>query len=104
MKLRSKFLVLLMCTIIVPIITVIGLTYNSINKSITQIETDKGDENIQHTIKYLDSVLSNQGDSMNSWLPWTDLYIAVENKDIDWIENNVISSAKENTSNEVLII
>jgi len=104
MKLRSKFLVLLICTIIVPIITVIGLTYNSINKSITQIETDKGDENIQHTIKYLDSVLDNQGDSMNSWLPWTDLYEAVESKNTEWINENVISSAKENTSNEILII
>lgn len=104
MKLKTKFLFLLICTIIIPIITVIGLTYTSINNSITKIETDKGEENIQHTIKYLDSVLTTQGDSMNSWLPWTDLYIAVESKDIDWIENNVISSAKENTSNEVLII
>ena len=51
MKLRTKFLVLLICTIIIPIITVIGLTYNSINNSITKIETDKGEENIQHTIR-----------------------------------------------------
>lgn len=104
MKLRTKFLVLLICIIIVPIITGVGLTYNSINKSITQIETDKGDENIQRTIKYLDSVLANQGDSMNSWLPWTDLYNAVESRDTEWINDNVISSIKENTSNEVLII
>lgn len=104
MKLRTKFLVLLICIIIVPTIAVIGLTYNSINKSITKIETDKGDENIQRTLKYLDSVLANQGDSMNSWLPWTDLYDAVESKDTGWIDENVISSTKENTSNEVLII
>ena len=104
MKLRLKFLVLIICTIIVPIIIVAGLTYTSINKSITQIETDKGEQNIKNTIKYIDSILYSQRDSISSWLPWTDLYNAVKNTDINWINENVLSSAKENTSSEVLIV
>ncbi|MEF9951774.1 MAG: methyl-accepting chemotaxis protein [Clostridium sp.] len=104
MKLRSKFLLLLICVIITPIILVIALTYNSINKSITKIESDKGNANLQHSLKYIDSILETQKDSLYSWLPWGDLYTAVETRSTDWIYENVLSNAKVDTSNEILIV
>lgn len=104
MKLRAKFSLLLVVTIIIPIIIVIGLTYNSIHKSIITIETEKGKQNVKNTLQYMNLILDTQRDSLYSWLPWGDLYTAVQQKNSNWINENVISSTKENTSNEIIII
>ncbi|MEG0372121.1 MAG: CHASE4 domain-containing protein, partial [Clostridium sp.] len=104
MRLGTKFLALLLCTIITPIIIVVGITYSTINKSITQIESDKGEQNVTNTIKYMESLVNSQKNSMYSWLPWTDLYTAVNDKNITWLKENVLISEKDNTQNEVLLI
>lgn len=104
MRLRSKLFLLIICIIIIPIVTGVAITYYNIKSSITNIENEKGRSNIEHTLKYIESLEESQMKSLGSWVPWTDLYNAVGKKDKKWIADNITPGVAENSQNEVVLI
>jgi methyl-accepting chemotaxis protein len=104
MKLKSKLLILLISIIIIPLVTGIGFTYFNIRNSINNIEIEKAKTNLASADKYLDLLVNNHRESYLTWTSWTDYYNAVKQKDVNWIKDNILNSAQENTNNEVIIV
>lgn len=103
MKLYSKTFLLLIGIIIIPLIIGIAFTYTNIKASINDLEIEKGKDYCTSANQYINFLVKNQGDSYFAWTLWTDYYNAVANKDLDWIKDNVLSSAKDDSSSEVII-
>jgi len=103
MKLRPKLFLLLIGVIILPLIVGIAFTYMDIKTSINNIEIDKGKIYIASANQYLNLLESNHGDSYLAWTSWDDYYNAVEDKNLDWINNNILASAKEDSNSEVIL-
>lgn len=104
MKLKPKLRILLLIFIIVPLITGIGITYLNIKNSITNIDEKKAYDNLDSVSNYINFMVNNHESSYVSWTPWSDLYNAINEKDTEWIEDNVFSSIKEGTANEAIIV
>lgn len=104
MKLKSKLLISFLIVIILPIITGIGITYFNIRNSINSLDEKKAYTNLDSTSNYINFIIHNHESLYINWTPWSDFYDAVNNKDIQWIEDNVFSTVKENTSNETIMI
>lgn len=104
MKLRGKLFVLLVLVFILPFICGIIYTYYSINNSITKIETENAKESIESASKYLQTLITSQQSSLDSWIPWTEFYDAAKNNDKDWINENVGNSEKENSPIEMIMV
>lgn len=104
MKLKSKLLISLLILIIVPLVTGIGITYFNIKNSITNIDEKKACDNLDSVNNYISFIVKNHKSSYVAWAPWSDLYDAINEKNIDWINNNVFSSVKEDTDNETIIV
>lgn len=104
MKLKSKLLISFLIVIILPLITGIGITYFNIRNSINNLDEKKAYTNLDSTSNYINFIVHNHESLYINWTPWSDFYDAVNNKDIQWIEDNVFSTVKENTSNETIMI
>lgn len=104
MKLKTKLMLLLIIAIILPIISGIAYTYIKISDSINKIEIDKAKANITRVNSYVKLLESIHGESYLTWTSWTEYYDAVANKDVDWVNENILNSAKEDTNNEVIIV
>ena len=102
-KLRYKLMVLLVIVIILPIIIGITLTYYSIKANLQKIEVDQATINVKSVNTYIDSLVFAHGQNYVAWTMWTEYYDAIESKDLDWIDTNILSMTKENTPNETLI-
>lgn len=104
MKLTNKLFALLVVVIIIPLIVGIFATYSIIKNSVEKMEFEKAINNMASVTCFLDSLKSNHGSNYITWTFWTDYYNAVVRKDSGWIRDNVISSAKQNTPHEVIIV
>jgi len=103
MKLFSKMFVLLIGVIVIPLILGIAFTYTNIKTSINNLEIEKGKEYLISANEYINLLERNHGDACFAWTQWTDYYDAVSNKDLDWIKDNVFSSAKDDSNSEVVL-
>ncbi|MBV7273818.1 hypothetical protein I6U48_12955 [Clostridium sp. PL3] len=104
MKLKSKLLISLLILIIVPLVTDIGITYFSIKNSINNIDEKRAYDNLDSVDNYINFIVNSHKNSYVAWTPWSDLYNAINEKDVDWINSNVSSSVKENTDNEIIMV
>lgn len=103
MKLTKKLFVILVATIIVPTVIGIGITYYSIKYSVEKIETDNTISKIHSVEKYLESLADNHGSNYLSWTMWTEYYEAIAKRNVQWLDENVFSSAQDNTPAETIL-
>lgn len=104
MKLKSKLLVSLIILIIFPLVIGIGITYYNIRNSINSIDEKKAYENLNNVNSYISFVVNNHGEAFGSYTLWSDFYDAISEKNTQWINENVFSTVKEDTSSEVAIV
>lgn len=104
MKLKSKLLVSLIILIIFPLVIGIGITYFNIRNSINSIDEKKAYENLNNVNNYMNFIVNNHTEAYGGYTLWSDFYDAISEKDTQWINDNVFSTVKEDTSSEALIV
>lgn len=104
MKLKSKLLVTLIILIIFPLVIGIGITYYNIRNNINSIDEKKAYENLNNINSYMNFVVNNHTEVYGSYTLWSDFYDAIGEKNIQWINDNVFSTVKKDTSSEAIIV
>jgi|GEM_PF-4048430 methyl-accepting chemotaxis protein len=104
MKLKFKLFISLLLLIIVPLITGIGVTFFTIRNSINNIDEKKAYSNLDSVSNYMNFIVNNHSNAYLTYTPWDDFYNAIQQKDTGWIKDNISTSIKEDTNNEVIIV
>ena len=100
----KKKVLLIFLIVAVLFAGIIGVTFFTIQSSLSNIEDEDAKAGLISYNTYIDYLVSLHGDSLYSWTPWDDYCIAVENKDITWLEDNVLSSSIFNSSTEITVL
>ncbi|KZL90559.1 methyl-accepting chemotaxis protein [Clostridium magnum] len=104
MKLKSKLLVSLIVLIIFPLVIGIGITYYNIRNNISSIDEKKAYDNINNVNNYMNFIVNNHTQAYGGYTLWSDFYDAINEKNTEWISDNVFSTVKEDTSSEAVIV
>lgn len=104
MKLKSKLLVSLIILIIFPLVIGIGITYYNIRNNISSIDEKKAYDNIDNVNNYMNFIVNNHTQAYGGYTLWSDFYDAINEKNTEWISDNVFSTVKEDTSSEAVIV
>lgn len=102
LKLNQKVVVFLVCVLIVPLITCMAFFYYRTKSNLKEIELDRAKSNLHSVATFIDFLVQSHESNYTSWTLWTEYYDAVRDKDKEWIEENILTSTKEDTPNEVL--
>lgn len=103
-KLKSKLLSSLIILIIFPLIIGIGITYYNIKNNIDSIDEKKAYDNLNNVNNYINFIVDNNTEAYGGYTPWSDFYDAISQKNTQWINDNVFSTVKEDSSSEALIV
>lgn len=103
MKLSFKLLLILVLAIILPLAGSISYTYFDIQNSIESIEIENAIKNLESVESYTTMLIDALNDAtIVGYSLWDELYEAVENEDIEFLEEDDLSSQEDDSSSEVM--
>lgn len=104
MNLNRKFLFQMLLGILIPLFIGLFIMYYIISSSVQNIEIDKAKQNLQNVNNYFDVLTEFHGSAYQSYTQWADYCDAITKRDMQWLNDSVISAVSEDVPAEKILV